>query len=168
MKASLPSTCGKSDPVETDGKLTERELLMQIVKLQTMLNSKMFEFIRDYQQRHNWGGDQHLFRDGNGYKSRIGRLFDEVNELGLALSKASSTFIGEDLYERRDESGRVLANCRTCKTETPFMKVIDAPYGMSGAYMDGTERLVCAVCNEDTIYPGDARMAKFNSVFRTK
>ncbi len=145
-----------------------RESLVQIVKLQAMLNSKMFEFMRSYQKQSHWGSDGGFFRDGSGNKTKTAQLFEEVNEIGCALSRVVSEFIGEDIYERRDEEGRVLAFCRHCEKESPFVRVVNSPYGLSDAYIDGTERLVCAVCGKDTIYPGDDRLPKFNSIFRTK
>jgi hypothetical protein len=107
-----------------------------------------------------------MFRDGSSGKTRAGRLRDEVNELGVALGQAASAFTGEQLYEKRDTDGRVLVHCRQCGKESAFARVIDAPYGMAGAYMDGSERLICIVCKADTLYPGDERLPKFNCVFR--
>lgn len=147
---------------------SDRGLLLEIVKMQTMLNSKMFEFMRAYQQQDNWGTDQHLLRDGSGRKTKIASLFDEVNQIGYSLGEVVSAFVGERLHEKRDEKGRVLAPCKVCEKETPFGKKIDSPYGISGAYFEGSERLVCTVCDRDTIYPGDERLPKFNSVFRSK
>lgn len=159
---------GTAAVTNTDGVApTERELLIQIVKLQMQLNSKMFEFLREYQVHHN-RGEYDMFRTGSGSKTRAGRLRDEVNELGVALGQAASAFTGEQLYEKRDQEGRVLAHCRVCEKESPFAQVIDAPYGMAGAYMAGSERLICIVCKEDTLYPGDERLPKFNCVFRVE
>ena len=76
--------------------------------------------------------------------------------------------MGENLYKKRDEEGRVLVYCKQCQKETPFVRVIDAPYGMAEAYIDGTERLTCSTCKKDTIYSSDVRLPKPNSVFRTK
>lgn len=147
---------------------SDRELLVQIVKMQTMLNSKMFEFMRAYQQQHNWGNDQNLFRDGSGRKTKVADLFDEVNQIGYSLDEIASAFVEERLHEKRDENGLVLAHCKVCGKEAPFKKKIDSPYGLSDAYFDGSERLVCTICDSDTIYPGDERLPQFNSVFSTK
>lgn len=147
---------------------SDREFLLQIVKMQTMLNSKMFEFMRAYQQEDNWGTDGNLFRDGSGRKTKVASLFDEVNQIGYSLSEVVSAFIGEQLHEKRDENGRVLATCKVCAKETPFSMKIDSPHGIPEAYFDGSERLVCTVCDQDTIYPGDKRLPKFNAVFQTK
>ena len=144
----------------------DRELLVKIVKLQMQLNSKVFEFMREYQASHNWG-ERGMFVSGNGGKTRAARLKDEVNELGVALGQVASAFTGEQLYEKRDEAGRVLAHCRYCQKESAFARVIDVPYGIDGAYMGDSERLICVVCKADTIYPGDERLPKFNCVFRT-
>lgn len=144
---------------------TERELLAKIVKLQMQLNSKMFEFMRAYQASQNWG-ESGMFRDGNGGKTRTARLMDEVNELGVVLGQAVSAFTGEQLYEKRDEAGRVLAYCKRCQKESAFAHVIDTPHGIGGAYMGDSERLICIVCETDTIFPGDERLPKFNCVFR--
>ena len=151
---------------QTERQLTEREILLQIVKLQMQFNSKLFEFMRDYQREQDFGLNR--FRDGSGRKTKIARLHQEVNELGAALSKLTSMFIGQEVFEKRDENGRLLVHCKNCKTETPFVQVIDSPHGIVGAYMDGTERLVCSVCKKDSVYPGDERLPKINSIFRTK
>ncbi|MEK7638400.1 MAG: hypothetical protein AAB375_03185 [Patescibacteria group bacterium] len=143
---------------------TDRDLLIQIVRLQMQLNSKMFEFLRAYQAKHNWG-EHGMFSDGNGEKNRVGRLRDEVNELGVALGQAVSVFTGEQVYEKRDEAGRVLVYCRVCRKESAFAHIIDTPYGIDDAYIDGSERLVCVVCKKDRIFPGDERLPKFNCVF---
>lgn len=132
------------------------------------MNSKMFEFMRAYQESHNWGGDSNIFQDGSGNGTKVSDLYDEVNELGVALNEAVSAITGENIFEKRDANGRVLAYCKHCKKESPFIRVIDSPYGMGSAYMDDTERLVCSVCKKDTIYPGDKRLPKFNSIFETK
>lgn len=146
----------------------DRELLLKVVMLQTMLNSKMFEFMREYQQQDNWGTDRALFRDGSGRKTKVANLFDEVNQIGCLLSEAVSAFAGERLYEKRDENGRVVAFCTVCEKETPFRREIDSPYGMLEAYFRDCERLVCTICDRDTIYPGDERLPRFNSIFRTR
>lgn len=150
------------------GQPTERELLVHIVRNQLLLNSKMFEFVRAYQKQHNWGGDSHVFRDGSGGKTHVADLLDEVNDIGFNLSEAVQTFIGERLFEKRNAEGQVLAHCRACDKETAFAHLIDSPYGIQGAYFSGSERLVCTVCKHDRIYPGDDRLPKYNSVFRTK
>ena len=122
--------------------------------------------MRAYQADQDWGKGNR-FRDGSGSKTRIGRLLDEVNQIGVSLNEAASEIIGERLYEKRDEQGHVLAPCNECKKETPFVCVVNSPYGISGAYMAGSERLLCTECRKDTIYPGDDRLPKFSSVFKT-
>ncbi len=149
------------------GHPSERELLIKIVKSQMMLNSKMFEFMRAYQREQNLG-ESSMLRNGFGSPTHIGRLLGEVNQIGFALNELVEAFIGERISEKRDSENRVMAFCNHCKKESPFVRVVDSPYGLAGAYEDGTERLICAVCKKDAIYPGDERLPKFNSVFKTK
>lgn len=147
---------------------SEKDLLIEILKLQLKLNSKMFEFIRGYQQEFDYSRDRMMFRNGSGGTTKLARLKKEINELGIGLGKIAALFIGEDVYEKRDDGGNLLLYCKYCKEERPYAQLIDRPYGLSGAYMDGTERLECMVCKKDTVYPGDPRLPKFNSIFRTK
>lgn len=162
----LVPTKGQEPSTELGEGHSERELLTKVIRLQMILNSKLFEFVRTYQADQDWGKGNR-FRDGSGSKTRIGCLFDEVNQIGVSLNEAASEIIGERLYEKRDEQGRVLAPCNECKKETPFVSVVNSPYGMAGAYMAGSERLLCTECRKETIYPGDERLPKFNSIFKT-
>lgn len=170
MQQRQPATQERtaSAPEQQHDEPDERELLRQIVRSQMMLNSKLFEYLRSYQQSANWGRDQNIFTDGSARKTKTGELFDEVNQIGYALSEAASAYLGERFHEKRDDQGRVLAHCKVCRRETPFIKMISSPYGVAGAYMDGTERLVCSVCEADAIYPGDERLPEFNSIFRAR
>lgn len=145
-----------------------KALIISFFKLQMLYSSKLLEFIRDYQKESHWGRDRYFFTNGSGGKTRVAKLFDQVNNLGVELGKLVSVLSGEQIFEKRDNQGRVLAYCNRCKKETPFKHFIDSPYGLGGAYMAGSERLRCDVCKEDTIHPGDKRLPKFNSVFQTE
>ena len=51
--------------------------------------------------------------------------------------------------ERRQTN---LIFCEVCKVETEHTHLIDAPYGLPGAYMSGTERYECSRCGNDIRY----------------
>jgi hypothetical protein len=50
----------------------------------------------------------------------------------------------------------VVHSCEACGKDTPHKRLIDSPHGLDGAYMAGSERLTCTVCEssirESTLY----------------
>lgn len=155
MKNAKLAKPGKKNLAPNQVKMTERELLAEILKLNAMFLSKMFEFMRAYQDDQDWGRSNRL-RDSSGRDTRLARLFREVNKLGIALNQTVAAYTDEELHEKRDAAGRVIVFCNQCGKETSFARVTGSPHGIAGAYMDGSERLICLSCKKETIYPDDS------------
>lgn len=157
----------RSKPEKINNPAVEQKLIFCILRLQLELQSKMLEFMRAYQRESNRSGDQFCFQDGY-RETRIARLYRETNELGRELGALIERLIGKQVFEKRDDKGRILLPCQVCQEETAFINVVDSPYGLPGAYMADSERLVCSNCREDEVFPEDARLQKFNSIFKTR
>lgn len=67
-------------------------------------------------------------------------LMELGNQLFALACKAER--LGGTLRSGREE----LHFCETCGRKTPHKHLIDSPHGLEGAYMAGSERLTCTVC----------------------
>lgn len=59
---------------------------------------------------------------------------------------------------------KIILRCRDCKTDTPHNHMHDAPYGIEGTHMAGSERFTCEACGHN-IFIGDVRGTDIAKLF---
>ncbi len=89
--------------------------------------------------------------DGIMHWGQVGRsdYDDAVNEVDKQFRKLQAAFhkaMSVPVLET-DAKGRPVIHCSVCNKKTSFKHLIDEAHGIAGAYMKGSERYACSVCD---------------------